>query len=165
MLAAPKGRGRGSGVEATPDTVARLLVAVLATDNLSDTDEQVHKLAQAPFTATDKRAPKGVGDKWERCPWTGAETFVDALAFLLSPKAPIPLAPKAGAHTAVRVYRGNLAASIIFTWTGRRPGRGRSEFGHPVYVNDRIVVEAQLPFEALRAIRQHLNSEENDEHA
>ncbi|TWI73634.1 hypothetical protein IQ16_01772 [Bradyrhizobium huanghuaihaiense] len=165
MLAAPKGRGRGSGVEATPGTVARLLVAVLATDNLSDTDERVHKLALAPFTATDKRASKSGGAKWDRCPWTGAQTFVDALAFLLSPEAPILPAPKPGAHTSVRVYRGSLGASIGFVWS-RRPGKGRSEFGQPDYAaNNRIKVEAQLPFEALRAIHQRLNFGERDEHA
>jgi hypothetical protein len=145
MLAAPKGRGRGSGAEAAPDTVARLIVAILATDNLSDTDERVQKLALAPF----------VGKKRDRCAWTGAQTFVDALTFLLSRDAPIPPWPKAGARTSVRVYRRDLSASIFFVWS-RRPGEGKSEFGHPDPVDSRIKVEAELPYEALRFVRQRL---------
>ncbi|WP_130220315.1 hypothetical protein [Bradyrhizobium genosp. SA-3] len=146
LLPAPKGRGRGSGAEATPDTVARLLTAVLATDNLSDTDERVQRLAFAPF----------VGKKGDRCPWTGARTFVEALSFLLSEQAAIPPAPKLDGHTSIHVYRREPRAMIVFGWK-RRPGKGTCEFGH----RDRsgavaLLVDAQLTFEGIQIIRQLL---------
>src|SRR4029077_11888225 len=40
-------QGRGKGLPATPETVAMLLVAVMTTDNLSDTDLRVRRMAQA----------------------------------------------------------------------------------------------------------------------
>lgn len=148
LLAAPKGRGRGSGVEASPDTVARLIVAVLATDNLSDTDERVQRLAFAPFIGKTRE---------DRCPLTKARTFVDALAFLLSSEAPIPPWPKRGVSPWVRVQRMDLSASIQFNI------KGFSNFGHRDRDRTRLQVEAELPFEALRSIHQRLNLGDEDE--
>lgn len=155
LLPTPKGRGRGSGAQATPETVARLVTAVLATDNLSDTDERVQRLAFAPF----------VGKRGEVCPWTGARTFVDALSFLLSERAPILPAPKPDSHTTVHVYRREPRAMIFFVGWKRRAAKGASDFGHV----DRsigtlgVLVEAQLTFEGIRTIRQILLSEATTE--
>jgi hypothetical protein len=62
------GRGPGSGVPLTVDNLAPLIIALAATDNLSDTDQRVGKLCDASplFKAT--------------CPLTGAKTFKSALA-------------------------------------------------------------------------------------
>jgi hypothetical protein len=155
MLAAPKGRGRGSGVEATPETVARLIVALLATENLSDTDDRVQRLAFAPFTGTDKRVRKPARSELQRCPWTGARTFVDALTFLFSRDAPIRPSPKPDGHTSVYVNRRDLTASIYFATSGRS---NFSNFGHRDRVDRRAVeVRAALNFEGIRFIHQQLN--------
>lgn len=162
MLPSPQGRGRRSGAAATPDTVALLIIAALATDSLSETDERVEKLAITPLTASNKGTSrfKPVG-RLDRCRWTGTRTFVDAVAFLLSPAAPIRPWPKPDGHTAIKVQRNReeLAAQIYFGWASP----GFSQFGRFDYVSDRITVEAELPFEALRSIHQILNTTTTEE--
>ncbi|MGE0522042.1 MAG: hypothetical protein AB7O60_03275 [Variibacter sp.] len=69
------GRGPGSGVRATPDTVAMLIVSVLITDSLSEVDGRVLELASCPFVTRRKRAA---------CALTGAQTFVGAIAAVLA---------------------------------------------------------------------------------
>lgn len=141
LLPAPEGRGK-SGASASPDTVALLIVAAMATDNLSDTDDRVRKLAFAPFVVDRKK---------DRCPWTGATSFKDALAFILSPAAP---ASKPGrvVHNDVHVSRSEPGARIFFSWPKR--AEGWSEFkgsGHDR--DDRLQVSAHLPDGAIRKIR------------
>jgi hypothetical protein len=72
MLDQSEGRGPGSGVRVGPYPVALLLVAVLATDNLSETGEKVRIFATAKSAAAD-----GL------CPLTGEQTFVEAVARVL----------------------------------------------------------------------------------
>ena len=76
LLAAPEGRGK-VGAVASPDTVALLIVATMVTDNLSDTDDRVRRLSSAPF----------VDGKKDRCAFSGAIMFKEALSFVLSPTA------------------------------------------------------------------------------
>jgi hypothetical protein len=146
LLPTPTGRGRGSGAEALPQTVALLIISCLATENLSEVDERVRSLACAPFL---------VG-KPDRCPWTGATNFAEAMTFLLSRDAPIERLPKPGGHTVVRVYRHDAAASIDFLWH-RRPGKGRSEFGIPNWKDrNRILITAEMKFALLQTVRERL---------
>lgn len=156
LLPAPRGQGRRDGASASPDSVAVLIIAKLATDHQAD--DRVRALASAPLTKTYKKGatgkPAGPSDS---CLWTGARTFGEAVAFMLSSRAPIQPWPKPGAHTGIHVDRGDMSASINFVWT-RRPGYGRSEFGHRDRANNRIKVGAELPFEALRSIHQILNA-------
>jgi hypothetical protein len=72
ILEQSEGRGPGSGVHAAPYSVALLLVAVLATDSLSETSAKVRSFAAAKSTAAD-----GL------CPLTRKPTFVEALAQVL----------------------------------------------------------------------------------
>jgi hypothetical protein len=74
LLAAEAGRGPGSGVRATSPAVALLLIAVLATDNLSETDDRIRGLMDA--------APV----RGKRCPLTRMPTFLDAMAAILLSK-------------------------------------------------------------------------------
>ncbi|WP_156944341.1 hypothetical protein [Bradyrhizobium sp. Ec3.3] len=145
LLPAPKGRGRGSGAEATPENVALLTVAVMVTDNLSDTDDRVRKLAFAPF----------VDGKKDRCPWTGATNFKDALSFILSADAP---EAKPSIFTDVTVSRTEPVASIGFAWPKRR--QGFSQFGIRDRRRDRLLVVAELPNKALQEIRVALLNNE-----
>jgi hypothetical protein len=72
ILDQSEGRGPGSGVQVGPYPVALLLVAVLATDSLTETAETVRILAAAKSAAASGR-----------CPLTGESTFVEAIARVL----------------------------------------------------------------------------------
>jgi hypothetical protein len=74
ILEQSDGRGPGSGVPLGPLPVALLLVAVLATDSLTETAEKVGIFAAAKSTERD-----GL------CPLTRRPTFVEAVAQLLDP--------------------------------------------------------------------------------
>ena len=77
MLDQSAGRGPGSGVQVGPYPVALLLVAVLATDSLSETAERVRI-----FAAAKAINPNGL------CPLTGQQTFVEAVARVLNKGQP-----------------------------------------------------------------------------
>ncbi len=77
MLEQSEGHGPGSGVHLSPYSVALLLVAVLATDSLSETAEKVRIFAMAKSTAAG-----GL------CPLTGEQTFVEAVARVLDKGQP-----------------------------------------------------------------------------
>jgi hypothetical protein len=69
ILTPEKGHGPGSGVKLSADSVAALLVALLATDNLSDTDDRILRLlASKPLVKSAK---------------TDAKTFWEELCVLL----------------------------------------------------------------------------------
>ena len=72
ILEQSEGRGPGSGVHAAPYSVALLLVAILATDSLSETAEKVKIFAPAKSAAADGH-----------CTLTGEPTFVEAVALVL----------------------------------------------------------------------------------
>jgi hypothetical protein len=74
LLPKPSGRGRGSGALATPRTAALICLSILATDNLSEMDHRIFKLAEAGISTWRKR---------QRCGLTGALTFVDALSAII----------------------------------------------------------------------------------
>jgi hypothetical protein len=79
LLPAPATRGRNSGgALVNPDTVSVMLIAVLATDNLSEIDERVIRLARARVEpATGKPAV---------CVFTKKRTFRAAVTEMLSSK-------------------------------------------------------------------------------
>lgn len=72
QLAPEEGRGPGSGVRTTAPSVALLILATLASDNLRESAGRVAALASA--------RPVGA----PRCPLTRRTNFGTALAFLLS---------------------------------------------------------------------------------
>ena len=71
LLHVEAGRGPGSGIRATPKSVALLITAILATANLSETE------AQAKIVANLKSDEK-------RCPLAGKATFASALTAALA---------------------------------------------------------------------------------
>lgn len=93
LLKNSKGRGPGSGVRLTPDAVAMLLIAVLATDSLSEVEKAARLLAKAKRdSSSSDTKPETLG---------GAETFKAALINMLSSDE---IAAEA---TVVRVHRGD----------------------------------------------------------
>jgi hypothetical protein len=81
LLKSESGRGPGSGVLATPESLAMLLIAILATESLSEAAELTGMFANlkieitVPFTKTPKQ-----------CPTTGKRRLADALAAVLASK-------------------------------------------------------------------------------
>jgi hypothetical protein len=78
ILPTPTARGRNSGGDmATPDSVGMMLLAVLATDNLSEMDDRIASFA-------DKEAFDPVARKATRCRFTKEKTLRKALAAALA---------------------------------------------------------------------------------
>jgi hypothetical protein len=142
VLPTPIGRGRGNGLPATPENVATLLIAVLVTDNLSDTDDRVNALADAEF---DPRLEKS-------CLLTGKPTFKEALAAILA-------ADVLARDVHVSVSRSDLTATIYYC-RGRRKYLEASRFGRDYWSLNppRMEVVANLPSQVMRSIWAALRS-------
>jgi len=109
-------RGRGKGLPATPDTVSMMIIAMMMTDNLADTDNRVLTLANARFDAFTQK--KKIG-----CLLTGAWKFKDALAAILASEE------IAGRVAIISVSRRDLAGTISFYRGPRRGVFESSMFG------------------------------------
>ena len=142
LLPTPEGRGRGSGAEATADTVAALLVSVLATDSLSESEVLVQAIAQSSFIDT----AKGI---LSICPFTAKDQFVDAVACTLADEKLAKFQPS------IIVSRGSHAR---IEW--RRSRRTEvSLFGSLPEVNSEFLSrEIRLYFPALLAIKNELRA-------
>jgi hypothetical protein len=101
MFSGIKGRGPGSGVRASPETVFPLLLSVLITDNLSEIDQRVKQLATVMHRTGD-------------CKLTGSRSFGGAILEILSS---VELASRVREIT---VQREHLEGWI--TWNERRRG-------------------------------------------
>jgi hypothetical protein len=135
-LPKPKGRGIGSGAEATPETVATLVLAVMLADNLTDIDSRVGKLANA--------RSDGV------CRLTEKAKFLEALSAVLASEK------LASRVIRVRVHRTELAGQIEFSSRPRpattadlieSPNKRHpptTVFGEPSDFPDQMCVEATL---------------------
>lgn len=139
ILPTPVGRGRGNGLMATPATVAFLLLAILATDSLSETDERVARLADAKFAGSGSAS---------KCELTGASLLSDAVGALLADQEILK------SFVGIKVSRSTMSASIYFT--AKRSGTTKeSVFGKPT-MHSGLEVEALLRAEAFRQIAMAL---------
>lgn len=135
-LPTPAGKGRGNGLAATPETVAVLLIGVMATAHTPDMELRVHRIAKARSR--------------RRCKLTGKVFFVDALSSILASRR---LADRVSRIT---VNRGEASARIWFFNRDEQEGlttelvdrRGRdpdtTQFGRTADYPDRMEVEATL---------------------
>jgi hypothetical protein len=139
VLPPPIGRGRGNGLPATAETVALMIIAVMATDNLSDTDDRVLKLAEAKFDASYREGG---------CMLTGAPNFKTALAAILR------TTELAASVRSISVSRNQLSAEIFFE-RGARRGKGISRFGGNQHQID-LEIEAKISGGALMWISRKL---------
>jgi hypothetical protein len=105
------GRGPGSGVRATPESVAMLLVAVLATDSLSETAQQTKTLANLQSRT--------------KCLLTGKRTFARALAAVLAS----PETSRQVIYIEARRSAVWADAAIVYKPEPKMLGDFRSEFG------------------------------------
>jgi hypothetical protein len=133
MLAGSAGYGPGTGVKATPSSVALLIIAALATDSLSEIESgSVTKLASAKsFDGS--------------CALTGAKDFKQALTDILTDSE------IAERISSIVVVRSVAKATVYY----RKQGRQRielSEFG-PIAATASLYllsITASLPGDAIR---------------
>jgi hypothetical protein len=92
LLEALPGHGRGSGVRATPESIAMLTIAMLSSVNLADVGPLARSFSEAGSIAS-------------KCPLTGAKTFRSALSRIFSDES---LAKRVSGIT-VRVNAGHAA--------------------------------------------------------
>jgi hypothetical protein len=118
VLTTIAGRGPGSGVVATPESLALLLIAFLANPlKLSDLAETTRRIASAAPT---------VGKK---CPFTGASVFGDALAKVLSNRRLLERVTRvqiSGSHSHAEIHFRNSRKVEISAFDGHKienPGR------------------------------------------
>jgi hypothetical protein len=121
LLPVPIGRGRGNGLPATAESVALMLIAVMVTDNLSDTDGRVQKLAEAKVQ--------------DRCRLTKAPTFRAALAAILASEK------LSASITWIVVSRRDLHGSVFFL---RGQTHGGSRFGQDAPFENNLEIDARI---------------------
>lgn len=138
VLPTPTGRGRGNGLQATSETVSMLIIAMLATDNLSDTDRRVKKLANA------KTNPEAKAGRLK-----GSPNFGCALAAILNSDE------LTDEVKAVRVSRTNFSAWITFR-DDFRPLEV-CEFGAGPPGPNNVEIQAILTGEALMNVQHALH--------
>lgn len=150
LLPTPIGRGRGNGLPATAETVAMLLIAMMVTDNLSDTDDRVQKLAKAQVVGRGRLKRQKA-----QCGLTGKRDFKSALISILRLK-------DSPAFILIQVSRTNLTVTITY---GRRGVEGSpdviqvSKFDSGSEVASGLVVEASLGSSVLETISKALQSD------
>jgi len=127
LLASESGRGPGSGVRTTTESVALILISILATDSLSEVGDRAREIAAA--------SPSGS----KRCPLTNMLTFKDALSTILAQKA---LSRKVNG---IIVSRTHQMARIEFKG-------GESKFSGATGRKAPICVEAALDRQIFRSI-------------
>jgi hypothetical protein len=164
LLPAPVGRGPGNGMPATAETVAMILIALMVTDNLSDTDNRVKRVAAAKVN--DEQMPLHL----RGCLLTGKRDFRSALIAILK-MTEFP------SRLRVSVSRNNFCSRIFyvrddaipmfsdpiyqkFPIRAKIPSRERvSEFGDWSRTASNLVVEASLRDGVLQTISRALRSE------
>lgn len=143
ILPTPIGRGRGSGAEATPENVAKLVLAVMATDNLSDLDSRrLNKLMSVR--------------SHELCKLTGNERFLGALEAIFASEE------LASRVLRIGVFRSDLVGQIQFLVrkksTTKTLPTAQTNFGEMVEFPDRLDVEAKLWGPVVERIEMTLRS-------
>jgi hypothetical protein len=144
LLPAPIGRGRGNGLPATAQTVAMILIAIMVTDNLSDTDDRVRTLADAEV---DVRAQKN------GCRLTKAPTFKAALATILASEE------LAASVRSINVSRSDLHGTIYFV-RGINRAHGRSRFGQEAPFPNNLEASARILGRVVQTISKELRPSE-----
>ena len=138
LLEAAVSKGPGGGIQATPETVALLLTATLASSALSEVGKRTRQIASAKYV------PRG---KETRCPVSQATTFIEALVWAISS---LENAKRSGLVT---VSQTRPTASILFY---RKSRSHVSVFGTNSYTPG-IHISADLPSDSLEQVAQLLN--------
>jgi hypothetical protein len=97
VLPAPIGRGRGNGLPATAETIAPMLIAMMATDNLSDTDGRVKKLSDLRISSHPETGPRLIK----------ASTFRAALVATMKSAIEVAAVEVSRSRPSANIYLGN----------------------------------------------------------
>ncbi len=136
LLPKPTAPGRKSGAAmATPDSIAIMLIAVLATDNLSEMDSRIKVFAK-------KRSIDPQTGKPERCRFTGKLTLQEALTEVLC-------FPNIASTTSIEIMRKAKTARLVSSIGEHR----FSEFGQS---SPRKGIELTATFGELFSISREL---------
>jgi hypothetical protein len=135
--------GRSPGLLATPDTVAMMLIAHLATDRLRDTNSRVKRFANAKYQR-----------RGEGCPLTGAKTFQSALSAILGDDE------KAHAVLSIEVARQRIVGTIAYLKKHSKKSYGDSIFGECDDFPPPFETVAILSGDAIRQIAARLKQEQ-----
>jgi hypothetical protein len=138
LLEHSEGRGPGSGVQLGPYPVALLLLAISATDSLSDTAEKVRIFATAKSLSAT-----------HRCPLTGAPNFGEAVARILDPSQRY-----SQKVISLTVGRTNGAGLIKYTHHGERVSQFIANWpvSAELQVTTKLEVEATINNDLITAI-------------
>jgi hypothetical protein len=130
ILEQSEGRGPGTGVHITPDSLALLLLAVLATDSLSDTAEKVRIFAEAKSNDANRV-----------CPLTGASCFREAIARVLNPLQP-------HLQRTIGISTGRTSGLCLIRYYTHKGREEVSKFVAKVTVSADLQVSTRLQVEA-----------------
>jgi DNA-binding IscR family transcriptional regulator len=112
LLPSQPGRGPGSGTLFSAETVAVLLISMLASDNISDCAETTRTLSAAKLTSHTVGREDALG---------GAKTFIAAVINSLSNDTVV------GQIRLLRIHRRNFAAEVFLNssepWKEPSPGK------------------------------------------
>jgi hypothetical protein len=113
LLQVESGKASGSGVRLTGESLALLLVALLATDNLSRTEECTRTFANLKSIA-------------RRCPFTDEATFIAALSTILSStdlskRCRGVLVSRTGPSACIFYEKEKEPLASLFSLHGRKP--------------------------------------------
>jgi hypothetical protein len=97
VLPAPTGRGRGNGLPATAETIAAILIAIMATDNLSDTDGRVKKLCDLKISKQPEAGIRPIS----------ASTFRAALVATIKSAIEVATIEVSRGRPSANIYLGN----------------------------------------------------------
>lgn len=151
LLPAAQGRGHRDGAVTSPETVSLLAIAVLTTDRQAD--ERVRALASAPFTVMYERGIRKEAGPADRCPLTGAGTFHEAFAYLLSDRALISL--ESDTLLEITVSRREPMATISFFMWPELADPLHTEYGARASDLEAVMsVRAEMHHQALLAVRE-----------
>jgi hypothetical protein len=137
-----KGRGPGSGVLLSGESLAALIIALMVADTLIETDERVRRACQA--------SPKDGAE----CPWTGARTLQQALSVLLLSEERVKSFAVFSIHRELRAQlnygRPDELFGSVFGMKGSRSRR-------PITITARI--ESRTMEQLSKALRSELGGE------
>jgi hypothetical protein len=143
VLPTPVGRGRGNGLPATAETATLMLIAIMATDNLSDTDDRVKKLSELKISKhpeTDSKLIK-------------ASTFRAALVAVMKSAVEVAAVEVSRSIPSANIYFGNrINLDQVMSFGRQRP--------FPPSI-DNLQIRAWLNGSVLKAIGEALQTDTN----
>ena len=131
LIKTRSGRGPGSGATFTAENLAALVISILATDSLSEVDQRVVALCNAPPAQISQRTGAGrEKDQKTHAEWVklGKPTFQSEVARVLAGQSPLWQGDDLKGHSheirVTRMFIGEIDQDKRnFSYSSRTPGR------------------------------------------